>query len=312
MIEEITIINNTQQSEFTMDKFTTEDYILEKVNFGEVPIGYTTNRFLNQMGSTVSYQKVSERGIEIVGNIIADSESQMTERKVFLNKFFNPIETFTAKYKNYTIDFRLESSIRYTTEERTNNEVVCNFKVEAIAHYPLFLEEEATNGIIAGFQPMFHFPLILREDLHNEVPPALYKQRGVIFGKKNKDTKTAIISNLGDVEVGMEIIIMATGGTVENPKIINISTGEFFEINKIMADGEVIRINTELGKKSIVGSIDGEETFTNYFMYKSLDSTWLVCRKGANSFEYEAISGEDNLQIDVKYTSAYMEVQQCF
>jgi hypothetical protein len=312
MIEEITIVNNTQQSEFTMDKLTTEDYILERVNFGEVPIDYTTNRFLNQIGSTVSYQKVSEREIEIVGNIIADSELQMTERKVFLNKFFNPIETFTAKYKNYTIDFRLERSIRYTAEERTNNEVVCNFKVEAIAHYPLFLEKEATNEIIAGFRPMFHFPLILREDLHNEVPPALHKQRGIVFGKKNKDTKTAIISNLGDVEVGMEIIIMATGGTVENPKIINILTGEFFEINKTMADGEVIKINTELGKKSIIGSIDGEATFTNYFMYKTLNSTWLVCRKGANSFEYEAINGEDNLQIDVKYTSAYMEVQQCF
>lgn len=312
MIEEITIVNNVQQSEFMMDKFTTEDYILDVVNFGEVPVNYTTNKFINQMGSTVSHQDVSERAIEIIGNIIADSEIEMSERKIFLNKFFNPIETFTAKYKNYTIDFRLESSIKYTVEEQTNNEVVCNFKIEGIAHYPLFLDEEETNGIIAGYQPMFHFPIILREDLHNEVPPALQKQRGVIFGKKNKDTKVAIISNSGDVEVGMEIIIIATGGTVENPKIINISTGEFFEINKTMVNGEVIRINTELGKKGVIGSIDGGETFTNYFMYKSLDSTWLVCRKGANSFEYEAVSGEDNLQIDVKYTSAYMEVQQCF
>lgn len=312
MIEEITIVNNVQQSEFMMDKFTTEDYILDVVNFGEVPVNYTTNKFINQMGSTVSHQDVSERPIEIIGNIIADSEVEMSERKIFLNKFFNPIETFTAKYKNYTIDFRLESSIKYTVEEQTNNEVVCNFKIEGIAHYPLFSDEEETNEIIAGYQPMFHFPLILREDLHNEVPPALQKQRGVIFGKKNEDAKIANIFNQGDVETGMEITIKAVGGQVENPKIINNLTGEFFEINKEMADGEIIKINTESGRKSVMGSTDEGETFTNYFMYKTLDSTWLVCRRGVNLFEYEVATGEEYLQIEVAYTSAYMEVQQCF
>lgn len=312
MVEEITIKNNVQQNEFTMDKLSTKDYILHSVDFGEVPINYVTNKFLNQFGSTVSHRDVSERAIEIVGNIIANSEEEMSERKMFLNKFFNPLESFTAKYKTYTIDFNLENSIKYTLEEKTNNEVVCNFKINAIAHYPLFLQEQSTEEVLAGFQPMFHFPLILYADLHNEVPPALQKQRGVIFGKKNLDTKEVIVSNLGDVEVGMQIEIKAFGGSVENPKIVNVTTGEFLKINKTLADGEIIKISTEIGNKSIVGSTDGGETYTNYFMYKSIDSVWIPLRKGANSFVYEADSGEDYLVIEATYNSAYVEVQQCF
>lgn len=312
MVEEVLILNKTQQSELFMDKLTTTDYILDKVDFGVVPITYITDKFINQFGSTVMHNNVSERTIEIIGNIIAPNVEEMTARKMYLNKMFNVLDNFSAVYKNYTIDFRLENSIKYTVEERTNNEVVCNFKINAIAHYPLFLENEKTENVVAGYSSAFHFPLILNADLRNENPPPTIPQYGVVFGRRNMDSKVAIIANKGDVNVGMTFIIKAVRGSVTNPKITNVLTGEFFEINKTLSDGEIIIVNTEIGKKNIIGSTDGGQTYSNYFAYKSLDSTWISLRPGANSLEYEATSGEDNLQIDLEFNSAFMEVQECF
>ncbi len=61
-----------------------------------------------------------------------------------------------------------------------------------------------------------------------------------------------------------------------------------------------------------MGSTDGGQTFTNYFAYKSFDSNWLQIRSGSNSFDYEADSGENELEIEMKFNSSYVEVQECF
>jgi hypothetical protein len=78
-----------------------------------------------------------------------------------------------------------------------------------------------------------------------------------------------------------------------------------------MVAGEEIEINTNVGEKSIRGKI-GNAAYTNYFMYKNIDSSWLQLDVGDNLFRYNAEEGINNLDVFVYFYNRYLEVQECY
>ena len=117
------------------------------------------------------------------------------------------------------------------------------------------------------------------------------------------------VYNKGAVSVGMELVFKATG-TMSNPTFINVSTQEYFKINKTLTAGEEIRINTNIGEKKIIGTLNGVSS--NYFKYRDLDSTWLQLAVGDNLFRYDADTGLDSLECYVYFYNRYLEVQECY
>lgn len=114
------------------------------------------------------------------------------------------------------------------------------------------------------------------------------------------------IENKGAVPVGMKIVFTASG-TVLNPEIIDVNTQTFFKINKTMVAGESITVNTNIGEKKIIGSLNGVEL--NYFKYRDLDSTWLQLQTGDNLIRYDADANLDALQVSIYHNDKYLEVQ---
>ena len=97
---------------------------------------------------------------------------------------------------------------------------------------------------------------------------------------------------------------------MSNPSLINVLTQEYFKVNKTLTAGEEIRINTNIGEKKIVGTLNGVSS--NYFKYRDLDSTWLQLAVGDNLFRYDADSGLDVLECYVYFYNRYLEVQECY
>lgn len=297
MVESISIVNIQNKNELIMDKLNTEDFVLGYVNWNSAESEKFTTKYLEQIGSTIVRSVLQMRPIEIVGYAIAETEEQMSQRKKFLNAFVSPLEFYIAKYNGYAIQFQPTMSIQYANEEETNNnEYICKFKISGICPDPLFSLEEDMEVKLALYSGKFHFPLQMTQE------------EPVVFGTK-VESRTIIINNFGDVSTGMVFTITAKG-TVVNPTVTNMTTGDFFTINKTLAEGDVVVVNTRIGSKSVQGGTPG--SMSNYFRYKTLQSKWIQLQKGLNNIRYSATSGADNMAVDISYSPRFMEVQECY
>lgn len=300
MVEDIVLKNTVTGVQFEISKTKTQDYILDKVDWGVIQGTHHSYKYVNQIGESVTGTTLGTREIEIVGWIIADSEALMTKRKSVLNKFVNPQQTVELGYKDYILEFKPNGSVQYSATVAENNEVMCKFKISGLCPDPLFAENVDTKIAAANTSALFHFPLIISRTPN---PPG-----GVVFGVR-QPSLIVTVTNGGSVAIGMKIVFKANG-SLSNPRLINVTTQEFFRVNKAMTAGETITINTSVGQKKVVGALNGVES--NYFKYCDLDNTWLQLEMGDNLFRYDADGNYGNLEVYIYFSNKYLEVQQCY
>ena len=299
VVENIVFKHVDSNEELALSMTDTPFYILNNVDWGVVQGTHHSYKYVNQIGVSITSTSLKERSITVTGWIIADTEEEMDERKQFLNRYFDPRYEIDVMYKNYFLRFVPDNTIKYGTSEKENNDTIVQFQIKGTCADPLFSEINGSKETIAATIATFHFPLIMSTNLY---------ERGLVFGYR-QPSLTAKVTNKGAVEVGMKIVFKAIG-ELTNPRLIDVDTREFIAIEKSMVAGEEIVINTNVGEKSIQGKI-GNEDYSNYFMYKDLDSTWLQLRLGDNLFRYDADSGLDNLEVYLYFYNKYLEVQEC-
>lgn len=299
MVERIVLRKERNSEELILDMVSTPNYILESVDWGTVKGTHHTYKYVNQVGESITNTSLGTRPITIKGWIVAENEKHMTQLKNQLNAFINPQEVLSLFYNTYTIKFKPDESVKYSINSKDNNEIFCKFQIDGTAPNPLFSDNAESRSVFVGTVPVFHFPLIISQDLPD---------KGLVFGKRIASLITNII-NKGSTSVGMRIVFKANG-TVVNPSLINVNTQEQFLINKTLSAGEEIEINTSIGEKSVRGKYDSDE-YKNYFMYKDIDSSWLQLDVGDNLFTYNALEGMDNLDIHIYFYNRYLEVQEC-
>ena len=299
MVENIVFKRVDSNEELALSMTDTPFYILNNVDWGVVQGTHHSYKYVNQIGVSITSTSLKERSITVTGWIIADTEEEMDKRKQFLNRYFDLRYEIDVMYKNYFLRFVPDNTVKYGTSEKENNDTIVQFQIKGTCADPLFSEINGSKETIAATIATFHFPLIMSTNLY---------ERGIVFGYR-QPSLTAKVTNKGAVEVGMKIVFKAIG-ELTNPRLIDVDTREFVAIEKSMVAGEEIVINTNVGEKSIQGKI-GNEDYSNYFMYKDLDSTWLQLRLGDNLFRYDADSGLDNLEVYLYFYNKYLEVQEC-
>ena len=299
MVENIVFKRVDSNEELALSMTDTPFYILNNVDWGVIQGTHHSYKYVNQIGVSITSTSLKERSITVTGWIIADTEEEMDERKQFLNRYFDPRYEIDVMYKGYFLRFVPDNTVKYGTSEKENNDTIVQFQIKGTCADPLFSEINGSKETIAATIATFHFPLIMSTNLY---------ERGLVFGYR-QPSLTAKVTNKGAVEVGMKIVFKAIG-ELTNPRLIDVDTREFVAIEKSMVAGEEIVINTNVGEKSIQGKI-GNEDYSNYFMYKDLDSTWLQLRLGDNLFRYDADSGLDNLEVYLYFYNKYLEVQEC-
>ena len=300
MVENVILRNKQTSALLELDVVNTPFYILDKVGWGQIKGTHHSYKYVNQIGVYVTSTSLETRDVSVSGWIVSNSELHMSQRKSMLNRFVNPQQPIELIYKNYSLEFLPDRTIKYSATIKENNEVVCKFEIVGLAANPLFKDTNTTNVPIAGMLGMFHFPMMLSA-IDNGMPTVMMGLR--------QPSLIVNISNTGSVQTGMNIVFEATG-TVVNPSLINIYTQEQFKINKILVAGETIVISTTIGEKKIVGTLNGVSS--NYFKYRDLRSSWLQLDTGDNAFKYDADNGIDSLNCTIEYSNKYLEVQECF
>lgn len=304
MIESIRIKNVETEEDFYMDKLTTQDYILDYVDWGSAEADQFTSKYVGQVGVSVNQTSFKQRDIEISGFIVADTEEQMSERKKFLNRFINPQKEYEAIYKDYKIGFRPIASIRYTnTEESNNNEVICKFKISGFCPNPLFALTDIVKMELKGEQGMFHFPFHTTDTV------------GAVFGiELNSETKERVIINRGAVDIGIKFTFVNNGTQEEiiSPTLYNYTTNQHFTVARGLYPSQFITVDTNIGSKSIIGGFNWATNTVNYFKYKTIDSEWIVLKPGENLIGFSAEFNEDLLSVKVEIDNRFLEVQECY
>lgn len=124
-----------------------------------------------------------------------------------------------------------------------------------------------------------------------------FTEEGMPFGEYDTN-RTKVFTNDGDVEVGLEIRIIALGEVV-NPTIYK-SNGEFIGVDTTLNAGDEVVITTEKGHKTI--TLNGNNILSNI----KERSTWLQLQTGEEEFTIDSDSGESNMYFTISYKQRYV------
>ena len=146
-----------------------------------------------------------------------------------------------------------------------------------------FWKGEAVTNLIAVTMKEFYFPAYIDEG-------------GMSFGTR-RATLESEFENAGNVRGGFVATIRARGGSVRNPEIRNIITGERIRVIYDMARDDVVTIVSTLQERRVL--INGVNGFRHL---DAAASTFFMIDVGKNVIGYFADENISNIFMSVRYT----------
>lgn len=117
--------------------------------------------------------------------------------------------------------------------------------------------------------------------------------------------RIATIYNIGEDDTGL-IIEIRTTDTVSNPTIYNVNTREYFKLNTVLSENDIITINTNKGRKSV--TLQHGATTTSLINKVDKGSTWFALRVGDNFFTCDSDNGAENMRVKFTHRTRYQAV----
>ncbi len=287
--EKLTVTNEIGESiVFSRSSVFHVNFALDVTGLAEIENEIYSINSMGQDGDTYIGSRIAARDVGITGYINMRDGVQMREYRRRLNHVINPKYTVTVKYEYgdfvRVIDGRVESV------QFGKRKILQPFTVEISCLNPFWRKTYKSRDDVASWLGSFHFPVKITSTWKMG-----YRQPSYIVN----------VENQGDVKTGIKIEFRALG-VVETPKLLNVNTGEFIQINMTMAAGDIITVNTGYGEKD-VSLYRGGET-SDAFRYIDVDSSYMQLAVGDNLFRYSASSGLDNLEVSIYHDDLYLGV----
>lgn len=267
-----------------------EPFFLNKIEgLGDVDANVQSQKSRGQNGSTPTLTTLEERYIPIEVVIL---DNLLLNRQL-ISEIFNPnLGPGTLIYENDIVKRVIQATSEHVPKfpderPRLGQRAI----IDLICNDPYFREEADVKTEIALWEPNFEFPL--------EIP-----EEGIEMGYRTPSLIVNVL-NEGHVDTGMVIQFKASG-TVVNPSLINVNTGETLKLNRTLVAGEVVTVNTNRGKKRIESKLNGIKS--NIFNSIVYGSTFLQLSIGDNLFRYSADDNEDSLEVTIYHSTKYVGV----
>jgi hypothetical protein len=233
--------------------------------------------------------------MEIDGEMLAQDTASLATLRNELSSIFNPQLAGTLIYqsdngKNYEIDVLVEQA---PILDDVQGSITQTFQLKFQAINPCWIDKDEADKIIPLSTVANHFKF-----------PVKIVSGFTFAGIQSGTIQT--INNKGDISVGMTIQLKFNADTV-NPKILNVSTQEFFGFTGTYAAGTVLTVVTTRGSKSVTKVLE-DGTSSNAMSERMTGSTFLQLAKGNNFLSLSADSGETNVIGNVTYSPMVMGV----
>jgi hypothetical protein len=263
-------------------------FFLQRVDgTGSVKQAITTFKAPNQDGAFYISGTLDMRNITVEGTVVADTVSQAYEQRKNLLRIFTPKQQGTLTYR----DKRIACVVEEASFAVGNGERSPAFFISLLCPSPFFEDMEEIRVELAAWSNCFSFVL--------EIPAT-----GIVFGSR-EPSQIMTVDNEGDVSCGCTIVFKALGSVV-NPELMHLDTGEVIRLNKAMVSGEEIRITTHFAAKQVLSTVGGETS--NAFATVDTASTFLQLLPGRNTLRYGAASNLDLLEVSIYYRPQYLGV----
>jgi len=263
-------------------------YFLQRANgTGDVRQTVTTFKAPDQDGAFFISGSLEMRNILLEGTIIGDTLDETHEARKRLLRVFTPKLKGTLFYRGARIPCIVEEAGFMATESARSPA----FFISLLCPSPFFEALDELRVELASWISMFSFAL--------EIPTT-----GIEFGLR-QPSQIITVENPGDVPCGCTISFKALG-TLTNPELMNVDTGEVFRLLRTMPAGEELRVFTQFAGKRVVRIVNGVET--NAFSFMDTTSTFFQLAPGENTLRYAAASNMDLLEVSVFYRPLYLGV----
>lgn len=288
--------------------------ILDYIDWGVPSVTPETYRVPYQIGNTLAGVIVGNREPIIVGYIVADMEGVNTlgmsweeyyrvqeenieETKRKLDRVVNIYQNMVINTEGYFLDVVPTSPPRYSSSERENNEVMCQFMLYLSAYEPLFYSEQK-NYSLSSIIKKFHFPFYV---------PVGEK---IIIGEIQQ-RQSILIENNGESPVGCEIIINSLVDGVKDPNIYNIASGDFIGFEGVtMNKGDTLTIKTEIGEESTNLHVSETGKDVNIVGNLLTGSQFLQIKQGAEYYAYSMKVGPvGGVEVFVRFYEKYFNIR---
>lgn len=239
-------------------------------------------------GSTYHSSSLKQRNIVLtlkdIGNYV--------ENRSFLDALFEEKTLGELLIRDGSEERKIEYIVEKVTSDGKN--AYRTHQVSLICPDPYFYDLYDTSFTMSSFMPSFSFKhafTAAKEEL----------------GYRQKE-KIKVIRNEQSIDgTGITIQITANG-SVKNPVITKIETGEHITIGTDakplnLVAGDVVTVTTGNGNKRVELTHDGTVSSINQFL--SEDSTFVQLSRGTNSIGYSATSGIDSMIIRISYRNRY-------
>jgi Phage tail protein len=263
-------------------------FLLQSIDgLGDVDADTQTQKSPFQDGSTYIDSVLQERSISLEIVILAD-KSTLLEKRQYLASVFNPkLGKGVLRYENGETIREIEAVPdgvpTFPSGQDNRGLTFQKAIVNLLCPNPYWKSMEITEE--PTFEPLFQF---------------LFE--GVFEMGMQRDQR--IIVNDGDAPAPL---IIEFYGPAVNPKITNKTTGEFIKVNQTLQEGEVMRIDTTPGNKSVY-FVQPDGTERNVFNWIDLDSTFFQLVVGENEIEYSADSDIQGAIVNIRYKKLYNAV----
>lgn len=276
----ITIIENKYGERLNLTQSPCYDVFVT----GLTPAGATinTSKIANMDGTVFNSSSINERNIVLT--IIP--KGNIEKSRINLYRYIKSKQYIKIYFKNGARDVYIEGCVEnvdgdlFTQKQKIQVSVLCP--------NPFFKDIKEILYTFSNTVSSFEFEIALDET-------------GVALSEMSVFTMINVF-NSSDDETGVVIELQARDKVLE-PTIYNTTTGEQFGVAWEMERGDVIRINTRKGEKSLKLIRDGVESNIINKMLKG--SKWFNLNAGDNIYTYSAAYGAENLNVEIKLQPIY-------
>ena len=166
-----------------------------------------------------------------------------------------------------------------------------NFFISLLCPSPFFEALEEIREELAMWSPLLLFPL---EVLNT----------GLEFGIR-QPSQIITVDNIGDVACGCHIIFRALG-SVTNPELMSLDTGDVIRLNTVMESGEELHVYTHFAGKKVTRVLGSVES--NAFSLLDTSSVFLQLDPRRNLLRYNATENMDLLEVTILYRPKFLGV----
>ena len=229
---------------------------------------------IDQVGATIQSANVQPRPVTVSGILVGEFVANNKEKLLYVVR-----PDLTAKL--YADDYYL--NVRPTSTPAIDPTAkFAKFQFSVLAAYPYWQRDSSIRSVLSGLQYMFKFPWNI--------------SRPYQFAKL-METQFINVPNHGQLPAPMTVTVFARGDCVK-PKLTNVNTGKFMEINKSLIAGERVVVEITHDRTYVTSSVDGDIRGA-----LSLKSTLNRLDVGDNVLKPEAEEGKKQLEVSIDFAT---------